>query len=131
MDWEDRSGYDSDRYLTRKAELLALVDEVCETCGSVDRLEFDHVDPSTKTFSIMSRWNAPLSELLPELAKCRSLCHDCHSKSSTYGTRRVDHGGGKTGRRNCSCDPCKARKREYMRELRRQRALEKGALIPA
>lgn len=30
--------------------------------------------------------------------------------------RGVEHGGGKTGKRGCKCEPCVERKREYMKK---------------
>lgn len=110
----DRASYDQDRYETRKAELIQLLGGRCASCGSDDKLEFDHVDPSTKSFSIMARWNAPASTLSAELAKCQLLCEQCHL-SKTVALTSVDHGGGVSGKKNCKCDPCRARKNEYMR----------------
>lgn len=58
----------------------------CVRCGSADRLEFDHVDPETKLFSIARKWKLPFGEIKEELDKCQLLCHECHL-DKTYPLR--------------------------------------------
>ena len=122
MDWLNRTGYDADRYYERKLELISFLGYSCAECGRETDLEFDHIDPETKEFSVMQRWSATLDELLPEIRKCQLLCTDCHLKKSAKDSS-VPHGGGRSGRRNCPCDLCKARKREYMREYKSKKKL--------
>jgi 5-methylcytosine-specific restriction endonuclease McrA len=95
----------------------------CAHCGSDVELEFDHIDPQTKSFEITSRTCLSWERIAEELAKCQLLCSICHKvKSDTEG--QVPHGGGAAGRRRCKCDLCRAKKREYMREyMRGRRAL--------
>lgn len=54
----------------------------CFNCGYnryVGALEFHHIDPSTKSFSIGSNAAGKnLNEILEELAKCVLLCSNCH-----------------------------------------------------
>jgi 5-methylcytosine-specific restriction endonuclease McrA len=114
----DRTQYDVDRYNARIKELLTILGGKCRQCESVDDLQFDHLDPTTKKFSITSRWNARLNVLLPELEKCQLLCRACHL-DKTNRHRTVPHGGGKSGKHNCRCEPCRLRRRERARELRR------------
>ena len=128
MDWSNRTNYDKQRYEEKRRLLLSIVGDACVLCGSKDALEFDHVNPSSKSFSIMSRWNKPIEELLPELRKCRTLCHACHSSTDTYGTRQVAHGGGVSGKRNCKCDPCRLKRNAYMRELKNKSRARKKEL---
>ena len=118
MDWSNRSNYDALRYQRRKTELLDILVTTCVQCGSDSNIEFDHIDPSTKEFSVMLRWTSPLSVLLPEIEKCQPLCATCHKeKSSRDGS--VDHGSGRSGKRNCKCGPCRLKKNAYMREWKR------------
>jgi hypothetical protein len=56
---------------------------VCENCGENHPacLEFHHVDPKQKKFSVSNRRDRPSKEgLLKEIAKCRVLCANCHRK---------------------------------------------------
>ena len=114
MDWSRRSEYDSTRYQAAKRELQGYLGDICAECGSDESLEFDHIDPATKEFAIMSRWNSPLEALRPELDKCQLLCTDCHMDKSRRD-KSVEHGAGSSGKRNCPCGPCRAKKAEYMR----------------
>lgn len=124
FEW-DRTDYDRDRYMRRRQELLSIIGEKCVACGSMDRIEFDHVDPASKEFALMGRWNRPLEELLAEAAKCQPLCRTCHTEKSR-AARTIPHGGGTSGRKGCKCQPCKGRKAEYMREWRKGKPRKKA-----
>lgn len=51
----------------------------CQVCGSVEELEFHHVDPDEKIHSITSMLGGSTRErLITELEKCELLCHNCH-----------------------------------------------------
>lgn len=117
----DRREYDHERYLRIKKYLVDLLGGACMHCGSTafDKLEFDHLEQETKLYAITSLWNRP-NLLEAELKKCRLLCYDCH-KDRTKAQMSVGHGEGKAGKRNCPCQPCRARKAEYMRARRAQR----------
>ena len=91
----------------------------CVECGSGNDLQFDHIDPTTKKFAIGKMWNREDGVVLPELQKCQLLCRPCHDKK-TSAMRSVPHGGGVAGRRRCKCEPCRMRKNEYMRALKRR-----------
>ncbi len=72
------------RYDDRRARAVELLGGCCAECGSTDRLQFDHVDPSTKEFEIADRiaqyaW----PRIIAELAKCQLLCFDCHVAKHT------------------------------------------------
>jgi hypothetical protein len=73
-------------------------------CGSSDRLEVDHKDPSLKVTHRIWTWSKARRDV--ELAKCQVLCHDCHwkkTKIQTFGP--IQHGSGYE--RNCRCRICK------------------------
>ncbi len=71
----------------RKRELVNLLGGKCVLCGyakNIAALDFDHIDPSKKCFSISKgladrSWAA----ILQELTKCRLLCANCH-REITY-----------------------------------------------
>lgn len=55
----------------------------CDVCGENHPacLEFHHLDPSKKKFSVSTRRDRPsMKALLAEIAKCRVLCANCHRK---------------------------------------------------
>jgi hypothetical protein len=59
-----------------------LRDKACIRCGINDArvLEFDHIDPKTKSFGIARAITCTLSwgHILEEIAKCQILCANCH-----------------------------------------------------
>lgn len=81
---EEQKEYHRNYYHSkRRPELLALVGDSCKNCGKVDNLEFDHVEPELKSFSINSNMTASNEEVLEELKKCQLLCKDCHLQKTT------------------------------------------------
>ena len=54
----------------------------CEICGYNEHphaLQFDHIDPKEKKFSIGTFRCCSRETLLKEIAKCRVLCANCHA----------------------------------------------------
>ena len=61
--------------LKRKAIMIEMLGGKCVDCGTTENLQFDHMDPSKKSFNI----SCVLSErMLTELEKCELRCGDCH-----------------------------------------------------
>ena len=64
--------------------LQYLSDKQCCICGENDVrvLEFDHIDPKAKSFSISQavKLGRSWSEVIEELKKCRVLCANCHKR---------------------------------------------------
>lgn len=48
----------------------------CAVCGSWDEPQVDHIDPSTKAFTVHFSEGRARREV--ELAKCQVLCRPCH-----------------------------------------------------
>lgn len=76
----------SDSVSKRKRELKEiLVQEFggkCMKCGynkSVKALQFHHIDPTEKSFSI-SNGTKSLERLRKEASKCQLLCANCHAE---------------------------------------------------
>lgn len=105
--------YNLNRYHERMGALRQILGGKCVVCGSTDDLEIDHIDRRLKSFTISAKWDSPMDVLLEELKKCQLLCSTHHAEKSAR-EMSVGHGEGKSGKRNCKCAPCKARKAEYM-----------------
>ena len=59
----------------RKNILIEMLGGKCVDCGTTKNLQFDHIDPSKKSFNI----SCVLSErTLKELEKCELRCGNCH-----------------------------------------------------
>src|SRR6266404_5080434 len=78
----------------------------CVRCGSTENLDFDHIVPGSKIRKISESTNWSLVRFLAEVDKCQLLCRSCHRKKTgeTREDGSVEHGGGKTGKRNCRCE---------------------------
>lgn len=69
----------------RKQEYLDYLGGVCSSCGyskSTWSLEFHHIDPSSKLFTISRAINTHMDKdaVLAELDKCIVLCSNCHGE---------------------------------------------------
>ena len=111
--------YMSARYHSRRIKAIESLGGKCALCESIEDLEIDHIDKKLKSFSIGARLaSCPVGVYQAELAKCQVLCHDCHKEKSDR-EQSVEHGGGVSGKKNCLCDLCREKKREYTKEWRR------------
>ena len=60
-------------------KLIELAGGCCNRCKATESLQFNHIDPSTKLFTLSAQnlyknW----SQILLELEKCELLCRQCH-----------------------------------------------------
>jgi hypothetical protein len=84
---EQKREYDRQWMAKRRERGINLLGGRCVRCDSVDRLEFDHVDPLTKHPLLRKNhqstfWSWAWSRIEEELAKCQLLCHDCHAEKT-------------------------------------------------
>ena len=126
-----RRAFDAKRYERRKAKAIAILGGACVKCGSRSGLEFDHIDPETKSFVITKRLSGGKWDLiLKELAKCQLLCFKCHDEKSIVDLGKQDarsvH-GTLSSYRYCKCDLCKAAWNKHSAEYRRKRRSEQRA----
>lgn len=80
---EERRKRNSDfklkQYHNRRASFLVELGGECVECGSLDRLEFDHINPAEKSFNVGSNMvSKSMTDLREELRKCQLLCRACH-----------------------------------------------------
>lgn len=127
--------YMARRRAQRRQRLVDLSGGKCEGrfyeeedgCGSTDRLEFDHIDPTTKLFNLSGKdLDRKWSLVVQEHAKCQLLCYQCHrtktvQNGETAGGRNKlpDHRNWPHGSmqrytvNNCRCIDCKFAKALY------------------
>lgn len=115
--------YKARRHRARREQAIRELGGCCVDCGTTDNLEFDHVDASTKLLDIGSLSSYSEARLQAELRKCVLRCVPCHvTKTVREDLPTVTHGGGLSGKKNCPCPACRARKAEYQRRYRRPAA---------
>lgn len=74
----NRLDYDRDYVAARRKQIIDHLGGKCVTCGSVEDLEVDHIDRTTKCFDPCARARYAWRNILDELAKCQLLCRTCH-----------------------------------------------------
>lgn len=70
------------RWMNRRREAWLAENGPCVRCGSTNRLEVDHRDPTKKVTHLI--WSFSKERLEAELAKCQVLCHDCHLRKTAF-----------------------------------------------
>lgn len=96
------------RYL-KKTKLLNLLGAKCVDCGFSGHpaaLDFDHVDPKTKSFNISVRLMAPMKILVPEALKCEIRCANCHRIKTAVHTLEDQAAELSMRRREQVCKQC-------------------------
>lgn len=116
-DTQEHKDYMNQYMLNRRTVLLNKAKEQlggkCVQCGSVEQLEFDHIDPSTKIFCVAWKTISVSYEALKlEVAKCQLLCGVCHLAKTHKDLGRIPSKGihGTQSMYNhmgCRCDDCK------------------------
>lgn len=104
-------------YDRRHAEAIETLGGHCAWCPATEGLQFDHIDPSTKTMTIAKMWTASEARFQAELVKCQLLCGPHHQEKSLaergQKPARGTH-GTLSAYRYCGppkCELCKAAKR--------------------
>ena len=64
----------------RKKLLKEKMGGKCVKCGATEYLQFDHINPSEKSYNITN--NLHRKDLDEELKKCQLLCWDCHMEKT-------------------------------------------------
>ena len=122
---ESRRIFDAARYSRRKTCAIRLLGGACVECGAEGDLQFDHVRPEDKTFTITDKLAGAVWEaLVVELEKCQLLCASCHRKKTLVDKGQVSakttH-GTLSSYRYCKCDLCREVRNKYAREWRRRK----------
>jgi hypothetical protein len=91
-------------YHERRGKLIAYLGGHCAVCGTTDDLQFDHIDPTQKSFDNMSLSN-PL--VVAELAKCQLLCAPHHREKTARENSGWTHGSTHAWmNKGCRCEIC-------------------------
>ncbi|WPH68534.1 HNH endonuclease [Stenotrophomonas phage BUCTxx99] len=128
MPKKDKNEYMREYMLRRYHERMTLARNhlggKCANCGALDDLELDHIDPTTKSFTIGNMWSVNKESFWAEVAKCQLLCVKCHSEKTLVDLKRksakLEH-GTLSSFKYCKCPDCKKAKADYMREYMRKR----------
>ena len=76
---EQKEKYNKNRRMKdmkRKEVLIEMLGGKCVSCGAIENLQFDHIDPTTKSFSIAKKYIC--KAVFEEVRKCQLLCYNCH-----------------------------------------------------
>lgn len=74
------------RWKLRRERAIKQLGGCCVGCGSLEKLEFDHIDPSTKIKAIAKMSSASERVFQEELEKCQLLCYACHLAKHCAGS---------------------------------------------
>lgn len=89
--------------------------KICTTCGSIKKLELDHIDLNTKTSNRIWSWSKERRD--KEIAKCQVLCYGCHKKKTIEEKSKPLVHGTYNGyyAHKCRCRICKDFNRDRIR----------------
>lgn len=118
--------YNLDRYYRRKNKAVEMLGSICKNCGQSDNLQFDHIDPQSKAFTICDKLvTYSWAKIEAELTKCQLLCVTCHGiktlqDKSQIRTKDQDVHGTLSSYRYCKCDLCVKANADYMKQYRKR-----------
>jgi 5-methylcytosine-specific restriction endonuclease McrA len=111
------------RYHERRDKAIERLGGKCK-CGSISDLQFDHINPTTKKFTIAKLSSINEEDFWKEIDKCQLLCNNCHQEKTLLDLGRISakqtH-GTLSSYRYCKCNECKAAKSVYMKEYNKGR----------
>lgn len=115
------------RYLKLRTDALIFLGNKCFYCGSVNNLEFDHIDPKTKEIEVSRMLNVSLERFWNEVKKCQLLCRTCHIKKTIVerglNDARNTH-GTISSYRYCKCALCKKAWNTHSNNYRKRKRAE-------
>lgn len=100
-DPEKRRQNEQERKQRRRLQAITMLENRCVVCESKDKLEFDHKDPTTKTFNISANLNCSNDRFWKEVEKCQLLCRK-HHLDKTANERKAGVYKGCIGENNPS-----------------------------
>jgi len=125
-----KAEYRKRAYQENRARLVAVLGDSCVRCGTRERLEFDHIDPAKKAFTIKGDMSAADPVVLAELMKCQLLCRECHYAKTREDifARGFTHGTWYGwNRKKCGCTDCTKARQDYNQRRTAARRAKKAA----
>jgi len=77
------NNYMKQRWKTRRKRAIQYLGGCCVKCGRTNKLQFDHIDPRSKTCTIAKASSFSNKRFLQEVEKCQLLCKK-HHKLKTF-----------------------------------------------
>lgn len=121
---EYQNSYMKERYRLRREEAIKRLGGKCSKCSSRDELEFHHINPEEKSFTIAKGSSFSEERWQDEISKCVLLCRTCHLASHKANN---PHGSVKRYWRGCRCEQCKAANAKHGREYKQRRKEHLGS----
>lgn len=119
---EAKREYQRNWLKARRAKAVEALGGSCVKCGGDDRLEFDHIDPTLKSYSVSRLWSRSWTAIWSEVAKCQLLCFTCHKSKTKEGAHKQfcpqGHDTHIVGRKSSSGNGCRECAQIYDREVR-------------
>ena len=97
----------------RRQQLIEMLGGACVRCGTTETLQFDHIEPGTKSFSLGSNWTRAWHEMVAEAQKCQLLCKECHIVKTAEDLGPPKHGFPRYLYWGCRCGVCRAANAEH------------------
>lgn len=103
------------RKAARIAKALEMLGNKCVQCDATTDLQFDHIDPKTRWFSIPVGTSRSEEDFFDEVRKCQLLCIE-HHRAKTRETNNWQkmgslegrtHGVRQTYNQGCRCSECR------------------------
>ena len=112
----------------RRADFFA--NKSCIKCKSKEKLELDHINPSTKISHNIWSWSE--ERRLAEIKKCQVFCYACHQiKTMKQDRKQTEHGKIAMYRHyGCRCELCKVAKLQDSRRCSEKRKLNRKINVP-
>lgn len=127
-DPEYQRNYQREKYHRWMMEAREQLGGQCIICGRTEDLEFDHIDPATKLFTLGQR-RVRREVFDAEVMKCQLLCIEHHREKTAREQRKDVHGTwGMYRNRKCRCRECRDFVNSYMREYKRRNRLAPGRI---
>jgi hypothetical protein len=116
-------------YIIWRKETLEKFGNKCCQCNSQEKLEFDHIDPSLKSYPISQGWAR--KDIEQELSKCQLLCSKCHLEKTINSKKPFTHGSSYCWMKlKCKCTICLEARETWYFKRNAKRRISKDPKFP-